>query len=647
MNTQSVYLFLVNLDKSFTTFLKAIDIFGRKTQLKMSRRSRFKTKIGGFFTLIMITLCMLLFFSFGSDMLYHENPTAIFSQIFVPEPSRTYFSKDNYFFMFGVQLANFSQFIDESIYTVTVFNRRVGKNNDSFVKEVEVGRCTEDMLPADPKMKDYFNGATPSPVSDLYCLKDIDNYFIEGSFDTEEYTFLEIYVYACQNSSNQTICKSNEEIASKLNGFFALFTMDYLIDPQKYTEPGQAIGTDYFTPLSVGIERYTNRYIADTKVISDDGFLFSDQKTYNYPTYSYDKESLLLDTGDSGLLMYFLLRKAHNEIVYERMYKKLQNILAEIGGIIQILYLFFYALSYPSVSKLYFEKIINSIYHFEMEDDEKVENESSRWSIFKKIMPLKKAFNNTLKKHKTPRRDAFNSNHFMDENMKKHLEKKNKEHLGMKLIFEKTLTDLGESTNKMYMGRPLAFKSKLTEKKNEEFLKYMMKIQKRPPLKTTFWEYIKGQFYYFRTKSTTNVENHKELENVAHKLIRLKAARFAIKEKLDISYILKKFYELDKLKMLLLNEDQYHLFEYSSKPVVLKNSKIDVGHSKNSLSISYENDVVGKANKMYRAYKNIKKQREVSELDKRLIELLDDNIKSVLEVYLIKVYFNKLLLGRT
>ena len=174
-----------------------------------------------------------------------------------------------------------------------------------------------------------------------------------------------------------------------------------------------------------------------------------------------------------------------------------------------------------------------------------------------------------------------------------------------------------------------------------------MKIQKRPPLKTTFWEYIKGQFYYFRTKSTTNVENHKELENVAHKLIRLKAARFAIKEKLDISYILKKFYELDKLKMLLLNEDQYHLFEYSSKPVVLKNSKIDVGHSKNSLSISYENDVVGKANKMYRAYKNIKKQREVSELDKRLIELLDDNIKSVLEVYLIKVYFNKLLLGRT
>ena len=179
----------------------------------------------------------------------------------------------------------------------------------------------------------------------------------------------------------------------------------------------------------------------------------------------------------------------------------------------------------------------------------------------------------------------------------------------------------------------------------------MVKIQKRKPLKTTFWEFLKGKLYYFKTKTSENylVGNgtHKNFEKAAYKITRLKTARYAIKQKLDISYILKKFYELDKLKMLLLNEDQYNLFEYSSKPVVLRNSKIDLGHSKNSNFPNYENDIVGKAKKMYNAYKNIKKQKEVSEMDKRLIELLDDNIKNIFEVIKEKLKNNlKGFLGR-
>ena len=281
----------------------------------MSSKSKFKTTIGGFFTLVMISLCLLLFLSFGSDMLYHENPSAIFSQIFNPRPGRTYFSKDKYFFFFGVQLPNFSHFIDESIYTVVVNNKRVGRTNDTFEKTIEVERCTEDHLPTNPKMKEYFRGATPNPLSDLYCMKNIDEYFIEGAFDADEYTFLEISVLACINQTNKTTCKPKEEIAYKLSGFFAFFTMDYLIDPSQFKEPGQPVGKDYFTPLSVGIQRYTNRYIADTTLASDDGFLFSERNKYSYPSYSYDKESLLMDTGNSGLVMYFLLRKNHNEMV--------------------------------------------------------------------------------------------------------------------------------------------------------------------------------------------------------------------------------------------------------------------------------------------------------------------------------------------
>jgi len=43
---------------------------------------------------------------------------------------------------------------------------------------------------------------------------------------------------------------------------------------------------------------------------------------------------------------------------------------------------------------------------------------------------------------------------------------------------------------------------------------------------------------------------------------------FKVKERLDVVYIIQKLVEIDKLKMLLLNEDQLKLFEYLPKPIV-------------------------------------------------------------------------------
>ena len=178
-------------------------------------------------------------------------------------------------------------------------------------------------------------------------------------------------------------------------------------------------------------------------------------------------------------------------------------------------------------------------------------------------------------------------------------------------------------------------KANVIEKKNENFEKYLAKLQKHRPLKTTFWEFFKSHILSFCQiiSGSNGIKESQYLEKTTKKLARLKKATYAIKEKLDVSYVLKKFYELDKLKMLLLNEDQYHLFEFASKPVVLRNAKIHIGNSKKSVMGGYENDAIGKAKKMYKAYQNIRSQGQASGLDGRLIELLDDNLRNIFEVF--------------
>lgn len=115
---------------------------------------------------------------------------------------------------------------------------------------------------------------------------------------------------------------------------------------------------------------------------------------------------------------------------------------------------------------------------------------------------------------------------------------------------------------------------------------------------------------------------------------------------IDIKYILKKFSEIDKLKMLFLDEDQYPLFEYFPKPVILKNANIQLNysrHMKMSASRSprksitneifnFQNDYVMKARMVQRAYhKIIQKNNEMTNLDRKMIDLLDDNIIKMLK----------------
>lgn len=130
-------------------FLKKIDIFGLKTQIKMNNKTRFSTAIGGCFSLMGFLISCLLFIYVDINMINHENPISLTSEIYVNDPLKTFFSKEKNFLMFGVQYPNFTHYIDESVYKMTVTSRKIVKNNqnDSFKKQVTLERCQPNLLP--------------------------------------------------------------------------------------------------------------------------------------------------------------------------------------------------------------------------------------------------------------------------------------------------------------------------------------------------------------------------------------------------------------------------------------------------------------------------------------------------------------------
>lgn len=113
------------------------------------------------------------------------------------------------------------------------------------------------------------------------------------------------------------------------------------------------------------------------------------------------------------------------------------------------------------------------------------------------------------------------------------------------------------------------------------------------------------------------------------KLKRLMKGKDMLDDKLDIAYLMNKFHEIEKLKMLLLNENQFHLF--GPKPIILKNLSLDLRRV-NLISLEDDSDTLTKAKKLHTAYQNLMKQNELSSIDRKIIDMLDEKVKNLLKV---------------
>ncbi|KAL4500365.1 hypothetical protein ABPG72_003316 [Tetrahymena utriculariae] len=109
---------------------------------------------------------------------------------------------------------------------------------------------------------------------------------------------------------------------------------------------------------------------------------------------------------------------------------------------------------------------------------------------------------------------------------------------------------------------------------------------------------------------------------------------------LDSIYIIKKLLEIDKLKMLLLDENQIKLLEFLPKPTInLKNienqqnscqisSHLITEDGQKKINILYQDtrNELTKATQAFQAFQTIKAKTSLTQIDRKLIDLLDPKI---------------------
>ena len=278
-------------------YLKAIDIISPKMELKIKSQPRFKTNLGGLFSIFCILSCSVLSCYFTIQAFSGQIYTTTYNQELDPNPT---FNMSRTPLMINILGPSIQPYADiDSVLSVQVrFFEYI--NYTTHITPINISRCTSD-----------YEGVATSSFKDMlianaFCvdMKSLASNPIFGTITSSAaFNYVSILLNRCSNDTetNKTNCKSDEDLDFMLSVVTVNIIMrDYNIDNRQIQEPGTPYLKIMTYLASSTIFKQFFIDIANTIYSSDEGLVFQNEIIYNY--FSTQPISESADNRDLGTL---------------------------------------------------------------------------------------------------------------------------------------------------------------------------------------------------------------------------------------------------------------------------------------------------------------------------------------------------------
>ena len=335
-------------------FIKRIDLLSPSITLYTNGNLRHSSIFSGIFTIAAYTFLIGMGCYYAIDLIQRNNPSALYLNRY-DKDSVSFLLNSNYMFNFIQVLDNkkdlkvavdFDSFrifgIREYIEKYTTSNRDISQyehwlygncNNESDTKGIDNLITMDDHFNESACISKYFNKKEKKYYNTNeqgFIWPSVDN-----DFSNPNKTFYGIIVEQCRNDSLKNDCKPIEEIKKYESSHSILIRIiDYYTNIYNYDEPL----TKYFLGIPNGIypDSYTINNLNFNPVIIEthNGYFFDNLiEEFSYFFDKDEKEVANWKIDNEGIYACFYFWVQNGIQYYKRTYKRLQDILAEIGGL--------------------------------------------------------------------------------------------------------------------------------------------------------------------------------------------------------------------------------------------------------------------------------------------------------------------------
>ena len=578
-----------------------------------------------------------------SDLVSKKDAQTLSQDLIQPSRPDMFFSKENFTLAFGIADVNNVFSMDETIFSIVFYQYHIN-NNDQTVNNTQIWLhpCTKEDFIENPDEFDTLG------LNGTFCISNAE-LRLRGYWDEENLDYFYLQVVVCQNSSENNItCQSNEEIDQFFEGsYIDIYLTNHNINSANYQNPLSRELKMYYYMLDTGLQKEIEFYMKQAEIDTDDGFFFDSISTifsYIHDTITYD---IKLQNAGSGLPILevdFYSSSLKTEV--NRTYQKIQTLLAQLGGICNFLFVIGFLISKLQHNYKVISILSSELFIFPRTHNNKENNffDAIKSSFFKK--PEQKILPNNFFNNQNSE-----SNHKKFDTLQKidmHESLKNKE---LRITLNKS--SILNSKKEVELEENMKFSNGFHENQipNVSFFKKTMMSFKSISLKSHQTKKIEKADVGFNLAHYRKMKQKENsfsvgffnflklyLKNYDHMTTQEKLfveAKNQIAEELDIVKLLNKLQDIDKLKRIVLSDEQMFFFELLSKPMIVphkslkERSGVKLEDRRFKFSFQNKNDL--NPEKIGQLYNEMKIRSECSEIDRRIMKLLDEDVKCFLD----------------
>lgn len=567
---------------------ESIDFFSKSFEFTFRGKDKFRSNIGGYFTIFTFFMGLYWIWLLGNEIIYKNNPKNNQSVAFRENPLNLSLIVP-YGFMVqdyrGRVLKNYENYITfEAFY----WNKR--RNVDHYVdieppKKLKLRNC-------DPNdfSEEVYKDFKRLDLGSATCL-DEPQQVLGGDLTSEFAKYISIRLTPCYNTTEKNNCASHNESFAYVNTKTLVISVKsekIIYDSTDYKKPVKKyIGEDNVLadPYIFNFPRYE---MYEFNVNTDDGLIgqsISDSSYYelvflNDIISAFDNNYQMPTDFSQLILFEYSFFESPTIKTQYRSYLKLTDVLASLGGILKVYLVIFNFAFHQIYQRIMYEQVITQLFNFE--------------KIKRHDYKIKKTVINTITEKKIDEKEGIKivfdtKSEKDDSNSKKPLNTKSSKTLFTNNFLNKQNDDYAVSeTTKNFqnnlksptlvskktpniLGRNNTEKSKRSNYSNSgvSALFSKKKIESQTKRKNIFnlYDHLILSFLPCCSKCSFNLKNVNEKFN---KLIDY------MNNYIDVLQMMRQFHEMERLKFVLFNKKQLAIFQNIGIPEDPLHKKFDI-----------------------------------------------------------------------
>ena len=322
--------------------IASCDVYGRTPNFLYNGMSSCKTVWGGWIT-ILVFICQLLCIIYITYRHFERSsPETNINRKYTSNPIGFDLTNDTLPFGFGLEFANGSYFIDDSIYTTEVVYFLINKKSENGHVGISRRRVPLEVTSCDEVglSQEIFRNL---PLSSMKCIRNLKdqklNLTITGEWESPLYGYISIKISKCSGSH----CRPKEEIDQILKkSYFAINYMNFAAQTSNFSEPTAKYPASFYTTTSSQFTKEIQMRMADNEILTYSSLLGSQSSPSKISYTSVDRfvtDVTEVAAGDQSPSTLVILHMRMDPVgtITHRVYRNVFQSLAELGGMLNVI----------------------------------------------------------------------------------------------------------------------------------------------------------------------------------------------------------------------------------------------------------------------------------------------------------------------